>query len=111
MRIGGDLVRDVAKFRLSRESRCEVLRVESPHVFGDAVDLFRGKAEGRTSVTHRPAGTVGRLHRQQRDPMMPVPVEHGLIDVVPARGLDVDIDIGQGQARISEKSLSEQVVL
>ena len=77
---------------------------------GDRVDLARRHPERATDVAHRVADPVGVHHRDADAPLPAVAVEDRLVDLEPARGLDVDVDVGQRVAQRREEPLHQQVV-
>ena len=77
---------------------------------GDRVDLARGHAQRGTDVAHGVPHPVGVHHRHAHAPLAAVAVEDGLVDLEPAVGLDVDVDVGQGAAQRGEEPLHQQAV-
>jgi hypothetical protein len=57
------------------------------------------------------ADTVGLRHRDRRDPLGAEAVDDRAVDLELARGLHVDVDVGQGQAALGQEALHQQPVL
>lgn len=110
LRVGLHLGGDIAQLGLRLQCLPEVGGVEPPDVLRDLIDLLGGETEGGAGVADGSARTIGRLHRQQRHPVVAIPIEHCPVDVVSAGGLDVDIDIWQRAAGVAEEPLGEQMV-
>jgi len=62
---------------------------------GDRVDLGRRQRERRPDVSHRVPHPVGVHHRHAGDPLTAEALEHPLVDLGAASGLDVQVDVGQ----------------
>ena len=77
---------------------------------GDRVDLPRRHPERATDVAHGMTDPVGVHHRDADAPFAAVAVEDRLVDLQPARGLHVEVDVGQRVAQRREEPLHQQVV-
>ena len=77
---------------------------------GDRVDLADRHAERGADVAHRVPDAVGVHHRDAHAALPAVAVEDRLVDLEPARGLHVDVDVGQRLPQRGEEPLHQQVV-
>ncbi len=77
---------------------------------GDRVGLPRRHPERPADVAHGVAHAVGVHHRDAHAALPAVAVEDRLVDLEPARGLHVDVDVGQRVAQRGEEALHQQVV-
>ena len=77
---------------------------------GDGVDLPHRHAERRTDVADRVAHLVGVHHRDGGAPVGAEALEDRVVDLQPARGLHVDVDVGQRDAQRGEEALHQQAV-
>ena len=77
---------------------------------GDRVDLADRHAERGADVAHRVPDAVGVHHRDAHAALAAVAVQDRLVDLEAARGLDVDVDVGQRLAPRGEEPLHQQVV-
>ena len=77
---------------------------------GDRVDLAGRHAERAADVADGVAHAVGVHHRDAHAPLPAVAVEDRLVDLQPAGGLHVDVDVGQRVAQRGEEALHQQVV-
>ena len=77
---------------------------------GDRVDLAGRHPERAADVADRVADPVGVHHRHADAALAAVAVEDRLVDLQPARGLHVDVDVGQRVAQRREEPLDQQVV-
>ena len=67
-------------------------------------------AERGADVADRVPDAVGVHHRDAHAALAAVAVEDRLVDLEPARGLHVDVDVGQRLAQRGEEPLHQQVV-
>ena len=77
---------------------------------GDGVDLARRHAERGADVADGVADAVGVHHRDAHAALAAEAVEDRLVDLGAARGLDVDVDVGQRGAQRREEPLHQEVV-
>ena len=77
---------------------------------GDRVDLPHRHPEGGADVADRVPDPVGVHHRDAHAALAAVPVEDRLVDLEPAGGLHVHVDVGQRPAQRGEEPLHQQVV-
>jgi hypothetical protein len=77
---------------------------------GDAVDVGRVHGEGRADVPYRMAHPVRLRHRHGRDPLGAEPADDRAVDLQPARGLHVDVDVGQDRAALGQEAFHQQPV-
>ena len=77
---------------------------------GDRVDLAGRHPECGADVTDRVADPVGVHHRDADAALPAVLVEDRRVDLEPARGLHVDVDVGKGSAQRRQEPLHEQAV-
>ena len=87
--------------------------VAGPHVrerLGDGVDLAHRHAERGPDVADRVAHLVGVHHRDRRAPLPAVALQDRVVDLQPARGLHVDVDVGQRAPQRGQEALHQQAV-
>ena len=77
---------------------------------GDGVDLARRHAERGADVADGVTDAVGVHHRDAHAALAAEAVEDRLVDLGAARGLDVDVDVGQRGAQRREEPLHQEVV-
>ena len=87
-----------------------VARADVREGLGERVDLARRHAERGADVAHRVPHAVGVAHRHARAALAAEALEHAPVDLGAARGLDVDVDVGQRPAQRREEPLHEQAV-
>ena len=87
-----------------------VARADVRERLGERVDLAGRHAERGTDVAHRVAHAVGVAHRDAGAALAAEALEDPLVDLGAARGLDVDVDVGQGAAQRREEPLHDQAV-
>ena len=107
---GVDPPGEVGELGHAGEGAAEVGGGEAPELLGDPVHLVLVHAEGETGVADGAAGAVGVLHAHQGGALGPEAGDDGVVDLVPAGGLHVDVDVREGGAVVREEALHDQAV-
>ena len=87
-----------------------IARADVREGLGDRVGLQRRHAQGGADVAHGVPHAVGVHHRHAHAALAAVAVEDRLVDLGAARGLHVDVDVGQRLAQRGEEALHQQLV-
>ena len=99
--------------RSSGRSR-SAIRASRARMCGNALAIASispgGMPERGADVADRVADPVGVHHRDAHAALAAVAVEDRLVDLEPARGLHVDVDVGQRLAQRGEEPLHQQAV-
>ena len=91
-----------------------IARIAGAHMgegLGQGVDLAGRQRERGPDIADGMAHAVGLHHRYACDALGAEPLEDRVVDLEPARGLDVDVDIGQLSAQGGEEPLHQQAVM
>ena len=88
----------------------EVAGVEPPQLFRDRTDVGIRNAEGAAGIADGTAGPVRVGHRHEGYPFGPEGAKQFPVDVVPAVGFHIDVNIGQGLPFGGEEPFPDQVV-
>ncbi len=107
---GLDAAGEAAEFGHALESLAEVRGGEAPELLGDGVHLGFGHAEGEAGVADGAAGPVGVLHAHEGGALGAEALDDGVVDLVAAGGLHVDVDVREGGAVGGEEALHDQAV-
>jgi hypothetical protein len=103
---------DVAphQFRQGVERATDAVRADVGEGLRDDADLGIGQGERLADLSHRGARAIGIDHRDAGGAVLAVPGEDHVVDVLAARGLDVDVDIGEFVPHRVEEALERQVM-
>ena len=88
-------------------------RIAGAHVgegLGEGVDLTGGQGERGADIADGVAHAVGLHHRDGGNSLGAEALDDGVVDLEPARGLDVDVDVGELATQRGEEALHEQAV-
>ncbi|GBE21598.1 hypothetical protein BMS3Bbin01_00943 [bacterium BMS3Bbin01] len=95
--------------RRQRRLQPQFRRIASIDVLGQAIHLSLGQPEGFADITQHRAGTVGDDIGDHRRTFTPVSAVAVLDDLLPALGLEVEIDVRRPPPLVGEEPLERQV--